>query len=175
MKKTIAILAFALCVTTLSSFAQTNFKQYKIGHIFNISVPDYMTKTTGLNSAATVQYKNAIKDVYSFVIEDNKEELTIAQLNYTSINEFYDEFIKDFLKGEENLKISKPVYQKKVDANFVECDVTYLDKDAKTEIYYLIGIVETKSTYYKVLSWTVAENKDKFKADFQKILYSLKD
>jgi hypothetical protein len=39
----------------------------------------------------------------------------------------------------------------------------------------LVGVVETKTAYYKVLSWAVAENKDKFKADFQKILYSLKD
>jgi hypothetical protein len=39
----------------------------------------------------------------------------------------------------------------------------------------LVGIVETKTAYYKVLSWAAAENKDKFKADFQKILYSLKD
>jgi hypothetical protein len=65
--------------------------------------------------------------------------------------------------------------KKKEEMNFIESDITYYDKDAKTEIYYLVGVVETKTAYYKVLSWAVAENKDKFKADFQKILYSLKD
>ena len=43
------------------------------------------------------------------------------------------------------------------------------------EIYYLVGIVETKTTFYKVLTWTNAKNKEKFKADFQRILYSIKD
>jgi len=30
-------------------------------------------------------------------------------------------------------------------------------------------VVETKSAFYKVLSWSALENKDKFKTDFQKI------
>jgi hypothetical protein len=45
----------------------------------------------------------------------------------------------------------------------------------KSDIYYLVGILETKTSYYKVISDTGIENKDKFKADFQKILYSLND
>ena len=54
-------------------------------------------------------------------------------------------------------------------------DASYYDKDAKTEIFYLVGIVETSKAYYKVLSWSTVENKDKFKADFQQIMYSIKD
>ena len=63
----------------------------------------------------------------------------------------------------------------KGDINFIEADVSFSRKDAKTEIYYHIGIVETKTAFYKVLSYCTLENKAKFKADFQKILYSLKD
>jgi hypothetical protein len=57
----------------------------------------------------------------------------------------------------------------------VECDASYYDEEIKAEIYYLAGVVETKSAYYKVISWSSVENKDKFKPDFQKILYSIKD
>jgi hypothetical protein len=173
--KNITIFAFSilLCITAIN--AQTPLKEYKVGHVFSVSLPDYMGKTFGLNNASVFQYKNAVKDVYGFIIEDSKEELGMAELNYTSINEFYEEFIKDFLKDEENRKISKPETQKKGEINFIECDASYYDKDAKIEIYYLVGIVETKYAYYKVLSWAAAENKAKFKADFQKILYSLKD
>ena len=96
-------------------------------------------------------------------------------MKYASLSEFYEAFIIDFVANEENRKVSEPLYQKKGNISFVESDLTYFDKDATIEIYYLVGIVETKLSYYKVLSWSSAVNKEKFKADFQKILYSIKD
>jgi hypothetical protein len=57
----------------------------------------------------------------------------------------------------------------------VEAEVTYFDKEAEIEIYYLVGVVETKKSFYKVLSWSGADKKNTFKSDFQKILYSLRD
>ena len=173
MKKTIIALVSLFAVNF--SFSQTVMKPHTIGHPIYISLPDYMTRTIGLNDDASIQFKNEVKDVAGFVIEDNKEELKLAEMTYSSINEFYDEFIKEFVKGEEKLQQSKPVSKKSGDISFIEADVSYFDKDAETEIYYLIGIVETKTAYYKVLSYCSLENKAKFKADFQKILYSLKD
>jgi hypothetical protein len=175
MKKTIAIFTTTLVLMTTTTFAQTTLKEYKAGHVFYVSLPDYMSKTTGLNTSATIQFKNTIKDVAGFIIEDNKEELRLAEISYTSLSEFYEDFIKDFVKDEDKRKVSKPQSKKVGETNFMECDVSYYDKDSKIEIYYFVGIVETSSAYYKILCWGTLENKDKFKADFQKILYSLKD
>lgn len=99
----------------------------------------------------------------------------MAELNYTSISEFYEDFIKDFVIDQDKRAVSKPIYKQIGNTNFVESDVTYFDKEAEIDIYYSVGIVETKEAYYKVLSWSSAANKEKFKADFQKIIYSLKD
>lgn len=165
-----------LAITFFSnySFGQAAMKQYTVGHPIYVSIPEYMNRTIGLNDDAIFQYKSEVKDVYGYVIEDNKEELKMAELNYTSINEFYDEFIKGFIEGEEKVKVSTPI-QKKGETNSIEVDVSFYSKEAKTEIFYLIGIVETKTAYYKVLSYCTLEYKAKFKADFQKIIYSLKD
>jgi hypothetical protein len=154
--------------------AQPLMKEHKVGHIFYVSLPDYMSRTLGLNDVSVYQYKSVVKDVYGFIIEDDKEELALAELKYASINEFFEDFIKDFLKDEDQRKISKSEYQKKGDISFVECDASYYDKEAKIEIYYLAGVVETKYSYYKVISWCEGTNKAKFKADFQKILYSFR-
>ena len=175
MKKIIPVLALILSLTTSSIFAQTTLTEYKVGHVVSVSLPDYMNRTTGLNDSSIIQYKSSIKDVYGFVIEDNKEELLLAEIKFSSINEFCEDFAKDFLKDEKKKTFSYPEYQKKGDISFAEFDATYYDKDAKAEIYYLVGFVETKTSFYKVLSYSSKENKDKFKADFQKILYSLKD
>lgn len=175
MRKNSILFVTTFLLFTCSIFAQTTLKEYKAGHVFNISLPDYMSKTSGLNNASAIQYKSTVKDVYGFVVFDTKEELSIIEMNYSSITEFYEDFIKDFLKDEKKRIVSNPLSQKKGEINFIESDVSYYDKDAKAEIYYLVGIVETKTSFYKVLSWSTLENKNKFKADFQKILYSIND
>ena len=175
MKRIIANLSLLLVLTTTCISAQTSLKEYKVGHVVNVSLPDYMSRTMGLNSSSILQYKSTVKDVYGFIIEDNKEELALVEMNYSSINEFCEDFAKDFLEDEKKKTFSYPEYKKIGDINFAEFDASYYDKEAKGEIYYLVGIVETKTSYYKVISYTGLENKDKFKADFQKILYSLND
>ena len=173
MKKVLAFLSIGFI--SLSTLGQIAMKQHTVGHPIYVSIPDYMNRTIGLNEDAIFQYKSEVKDVYGYVIEDNKEELKMAELNYASINEFYEDFIKGFIEGEEKVKLAKPISQKKGDINFIEVDVSFYSKEAKTEIYYMIGIVETAKAYYKILSYCTLENKAKFKTDFQKIIYSLKD
>lgn len=172
MRKLNALLV--IMVIALPSFSQTT-KEHHAGHVFTISLPDYMSKTAGINNSAAIQYKSEVKDVYGFIIFDTKEELSLADFNFSSIKEFYDNFMEDFLIDQENRKVSEPVSQNKGGTSFITADLTYYDKDAEMEIYYLIGIVETKKSFYKVLSWSAAEKKDKFKADFEKIVFSLKD
>lgn len=170
------LLLILVCLTiSICAVAQTALKEYKAGHTFTVSLPEYMSRTVGINDAASIQYKSDEKDVAGFIIFDTKEELQIAELNFSSAKEFYENLIVDLLADQENRKVSEPVYQTKGGINFVECDLTYYDKDVEAEIYYLVGIVETKKSFYKVLAWAAAENKSAFKADFQKILYSLKD
>jgi len=175
MLRKFTLTLFVLAAMARITFSQTAMTEYKAGNIFYIKLPEYMSRTIGINSSASIQYKNAVKDVYGFVIIDSKDEMALADLKYANINEFYEDFIKDFLAEEDKRKISKPVYQTKGEINFVECDASYYDKEANAEIFYLVGIVETKTAYYKVLSWALADNKEKFKADFQSIIYSVKD
>ena len=175
MKKIIAIITTNLVFLSTIAFTQTNMKEVRAGHVFYVSIPDYMTKTLGLNDAATIQFKNTPKDIAGFIIEDSKEDLVLAEIHYASLHEFYDDFIKDFVKDEEKRKASNPISKKVGETNFMECDVSYYDKELKLEIYYFAGLVETPTTYYKVLCWGTIDSKANYKADFQKILYSIKD
>ena len=164
-----------LVLANFLTYGQNKTKDLKIGNVFTISLPDYMTRTVGINSVATLQYKSALKDVYGLVIEDVKEELILAELNYTSINDFYTDFINDYLKGEKKRTLGEVSYKSIGEINFAESDISYYDKEVKGEIYYLVGIIETKTSFYKVLSWCSIEYKEQFKQDFQKILYSFKN
>ena len=173
MKKIFIVAAILIC--NHLAFAQNNLKEYKAGHVFYLSLPEYMTKTTGLNSAATIQFKSTVKDVYGFVIEDSKEDLKIIEMFFPNVKDFYDDFIKDFLKDEKKRNVGEPIATKKGSINFVENDISYYSKESKTEIYYFVGLAESETTFYKVLCYCTLENKEKMKSDFQQILYSLKD
>ena len=175
MKALFLSLCLFQLIFSMQTKAQTGMKTYRAGHSFDISLPEYMSKTGGLNSSSAIQYKSLVKDVYGFVIFDTKEELELVEYKFASVNEFYEDFIKDFLKDEPKRALSKPITSTKNGINFIEVDLSYYDNDAKTDIFYLVGIVETSKAYYKVLSWSTLENKKTFKIDFQKILYSLKD
>ncbi len=175
MKKTFYIFVTLLCLVSLQALAQTPTKEYKIGKEFQVNIPDYMIRTSGLNSSAAFQFKNDDKDVFGFIIQDSKDELTSVGLTFNNTDSFYNFFITDFIKDADKRTVSTPIHTKKESISFIESDFSYMDSETKVEIYYFIGIVETKSCYYKVLCCSSLANKEKFKAEFRSILYSLKD
>ncbi|MES2573512.1 MAG: BatD family protein [Bacteroidota bacterium] len=149
-------------------------KEYKAGHPFYISLPDYMSKSAKRNVNSAIEYNcKKVSNLYGFVFIDTKEDLELNKKNYASINKYYDNYIKDFLEDEEGKKISKPKSLKKGKINFIETDVISYDKESNQNFYYLVGIAESKTAFYTIVSFLPSKYKDKYKPDFQKILYSL--
>ena len=58
MKLKFLLLASIVFFSTKNLSAQTKMVNMKAGHVFNISLPDYMDKTVGLNDASVFQFKN---------------------------------------------------------------------------------------------------------------------
>lgn len=175
MKKRIAILTSIVILIALPIFAQTKFKEMKVGHTFNISLPEYLNKSIGVNAASAIEYKSVVKGVVGLVICESKEDFELAEMKFASIHEFSEFALKDYLKDERNKTVSEPTIQKKGDNTFLEYDTSYFDQDAEIQIYCLVGIVETKKAYYQVITYVANDEKDKYKSDFQKILYSIND
>ena len=173
MKRVLFTTLFAMSI--INCFAQTSFTAYKAGQEFDITVPTYMSRTTGLNKAAIIQFKNAAKDVYALVIQENKEELALAQLNFSSAEEFQEYTMKNFLKDVEQRKVSTPVIKEINGFKYVYAEASYYDKVIQQSVYYFYGIAESKTCFYKLLCYTSLNNKEKFKADFQNTFYSIHD
>jgi hypothetical protein len=171
-KKSTIIFSIVLLNTSLIT-AQTKFEEKKVGHEYYISIPEYMTKTLELNDVALAQYQNIEKEIYCIVIEDSKEDLKLVDLHFNSADEFYEDFILDYKSNFETNEVKNKKIFKVGNNSYIQCDFTY-DTD---EVYYsmLITIVETKNYYYKVLSWTIPEYKEKYRSEFEKIALSLRD
>lgn len=179
MKKTKGVLLTLLSILTLvSAHSQTTFTEQKAGHIYYVSVPDYMTKTISLNDVATMQYLNSVKNAYLVIIDDSKEELEMKGVKFASLKDFHDENIAH-LKEEENEPVESKAVEFEANGNkFYQSDLSVIlkEKDApEVKITYLITYVETKRYYYQILCWSLSPDYKNLLPDFKKIAASIKD
>lgn len=151
------------------------YKTYQVGRVFEISLPAYIKQAKGINSDATIEYVNRENNIFGYTLVENKEDILLSGRKYTTLDAYHGSTIKDFSKDLAKKTVSMPLSNKGKDISFIENDVKYFDAETNKDLYYFIGSVETKKAFYTVVLYTFNENKSKFKADFQKILYSLKD
>ncbi|OAQ38404.1 hypothetical protein A5893_13310 [Pedobacter psychrophilus] len=134
-----------------------------------------MSKTGGLNNDAAIQFRNMVKDVSGYVIKEGKSVKLFDDPANQDINQYYDQFIKDFLQDKPERKIGSVIQSTNGDVKFMSTDLTFLDDETMIYYYYFIGIAETKNNFYKVICISTLDNKNLFKSDFQKIFNSVKD
>lgn len=162
-----------LLVSTLSGYGQTKFTERIGGHVFKISIPDYMVKTYELNDVASIQYQNTTKEAYIIVIEDAKDQLESMGIKFTDSKSFLDEFIKDYKIENENRSL-RNITQFKANGN--DCaQVELYWTEEETDFFMLITTIESKTHFYKILNWTMLSNAEGLKNDFRAIAKSLKD
>lgn len=169
--KYILILTLLNIAVLQNSFGQLTTQ--KGGHCYFLDIPDYMVRTFELNDVATLQYMNGGKEAYVVVIEDSKEHLQSTGLKFVNAKDFLESFLKTYHKEAANRKIGKITEFTANNNNLAQAEFTW--KDDKLSYFMITTAVESKSHFYKILTWTIAENKDALKEDFIKIAKSLKD
>lgn len=157
---------------TTNSFSQ-NFSSKSAGNCFSLEIPNYMAKTYDLNDVATLQYTNAVKEAYVIVIEDSKDELNSLSMIFQNPKEFLENFTKDYQIESSNRIISEITEFKSNENLHAQVEMTWSNEDGN--FYMLITTVETKEHFYKILCWTILENKDLLKNDYLTISKSLLD
>ncbi|WP_372746292.1 hypothetical protein [Lutibacter sp.] len=169
--KSIYLLAVVL-LFSININAQ-NFVSQKGGHSYTMDIPRYMMKSFELNDAASLQYQNAVKEAYVITIEDSKEELQSLGMLFLNPTEFLENFIEEYQVNAENRALSPIAEFINNGNNHSQIEMTWTEEG--TGFYMLITVVETKTHFYKVLCWTLAEYKDSLKNDYLTISKSLKD
>jgi hypothetical protein len=148
---------------------------------FTLQVPAHMKEATDLHDDAVLQYQNVIKEFYTIVIEESVEDFHTALIDGALEEEFPPN-----LQGYSSLvaaKFSENVEELVNKSEFKPLTVngdsaTYFEAEAKLsgiKVYYHYAFVRGDSNYYQVMSWTLAEKKDKLHADMMEILNSFKE
>ncbi len=166
------LLCCLAAVITMTAQAQT-FSLKKGGHSYTLEIPDYMTRTFSLNDVASLQYMNSTKEAYVIVIDDEKELLESLGQKFTNAEDFLYHFLKTYNKDAEDRKTGE-ISSFLANGN-AHSQVTMTWKNDELSFFMIITTVESRTHFYKILTWTLAENRDLLRKDFLKIAKSLRD
>lgn len=160
---------------------ENDFAFIKINDEYGVHIPTYMKKSDALNDEASLQFANIFKETYVIVIDEPKEEFISV---FTDLNEYIDTVstVKNYRTIQlqllsENINIikqslPKPAKIHKLNAELIQFDgrVEGVDYD----IAYTVGFIEGNENLYMIMTWTLAENKEKYKETFDKIIRSFR-
>ena len=171
MLSVIVGLIFAILSSEDLSAQSSGFQELKVGHVYHVAIPDYMTRSFSLNDAASLQYLNAAKETYVIVIEDDKEQLLEAGISFKDPKEFYDHFERSFadkssaIESKQNIQINGyPAFQVEITKPF-----------GGYNVHYLVTVIESDTHFYKMLAWTIEDYKNQYLADFKRIASSFRE
>ena len=140
---------------------------------YQISIPKYMKKATGLNQDASLQFQNVFKETYIAIIDEDKsdfvdvfkelgryDEAQSIAGNYRNVQMDY------FTEGMEIVSETTP---KKVTINGLnaeQVEFTARVPEVDYDIFYVLTFVEGRESVYMIMEWTLSEYKDKYKETF---------
>lgn len=165
----ILIISFLLVMTTnyFTSTTKTMFNAVVVNNRYSVDVPDYMTKTTNLNSADFQYYNEPLR---SFITIEKKSKIL---LNGRSVKAFYEYLINEYklslkdciVNEEKEYEINgMKTYRAKFQGFFID----------KT-LYYNTLVIDGNNDVYMFTIWTSIENNKKHNDDIELLINSFKE
>jgi hypothetical protein len=171
--KNFTFLFFLLSTLFISCKKETVFNSVTINDNYSISIPEYLSPSTGMHQQASAQYENKEKEFYLLVIDESKADMQTYDLDY-DIDTYYKNIVskpfKDFIQGG---KISIPGRQTINGAKALIADIE--GEVNHTQIFYKLAVIETPNKFYQVVVWTRADQKEMYEKDMLAIIESLKE
>jgi len=181
---------FALFLTVSCNFdskspeklsLEKDFAFIKINNEYGMHIPTYMTKSTVLNDEASLQFANIFKETYVIVIDEPKDEFISV---FTDLGEYIDTIsaVKNYRAIQlrilsENINVIKRSIPKSTRINKLNAELVQFDgrtDGVDYDIAYTVGFIEGDQNLYMVMTWTLAEKKEKYKETFDKMIRSFR-
>lgn len=169
---------FILILTALAFISCGNDMQtVSIKGKYTIDLPSNYTKTTDLNKAASLQYQNTIKNIYTIVIDEPKEALAVA----LEENSLYDTYPNDLIGYsklitdgmESSISVKKMPDFKETTINGLKARIlSFEGLSSGHQVYWKLAFIEGNNTYYQIMVWTNAESRNKYEKEMVAIINS---
>ncbi len=156
------------------------FTQKIVKNQYSIYIPNYLQETTSLSEDASFQAVNAAKEIYTVVIDEPIDDfveyywdLGIYDHSKTELQNYRESQLAYFVKSGELIKKGE-IIEKSFGDKYGE--LTYvISKVDDVDIYYAIGFVQGKDTFYYIFAWTLNEQQDAYRQDLFNIIKSFRE
>lgn len=178
------IFSFALNACQSSSKKESKeaeFKTLNVKNKFSLDIPSLLKVDSTLSKDASLGLANPIKELYTIVIEDPKNEF----FNAITENGLDSVYSKDLAGYSKLLKTGmldnlSEIYQEseplKTTINGLESNTLEVaGKVEDVKIYYYVAHIKGKDTFYQIITWTLLNRKEMHKALMEKIVFSFKE
>ena len=181
MKSFLNFICFLFLAFQLTSFINSDRKQVERKK-YTIQVPDYMSEVKDLNDEADVQFQyvreedDVLMELYLLVLFETHKEIKSYKLGYefTALS-YWELAVQNLVSSLSNSQIiTDPLTTETV--NGMECvrgDV--FAEFGEVDVVYHLGVYKGKWAFYQVLTWTIADQRERFKPEMEKIVGSFNE
>ncbi len=180
MKKISFVIVLITLITSCNeSLSPDDYQEITVENRYKLSLPKYMTVMTDLNTEASLQYGNLMKEAYTVVIHERKFEYigysrtTNTYNEQLSVLENYSQNQINFL--ENNLKLNRFEASNFIKVNELNTRQVKLKGTINgKELGYMINFIEGEDHLYMVMNWTRLNRLVRFESTFKTINNSFK-
>lgn len=149
---------------------------------FTMEVPEFMSKASSLNDAASLQYQNIFKETYVIVIDESKDEylnaykdLDVYDTARSVIANYMDTQVQSTTSSLDVIEKSKIASFKThgLKAKSIEIDANL--EGVSSSITYFMTCIEGRDHLYMVLAWTLRDKKDKHRETFKRMVRTFRE
>lgn len=160
----------------------TNFREVRVENSFSMELPGYLNKTDSLLADASLQYKSDTLNAFMITMEEMKTDFIAAVKDAEGydpkvpmVQTYRSAYLSIFSTNNKVRSVSQPRAMKinGLDAETVE--VTANTQGIKSDIYYLLTFIEGKDKIYAIMAWTIPQNKQALKRDFERAALSFRE
>jgi hypothetical protein len=178
MKKITILL---LTILSLNSCQSGDEQQtVTIENKYSVAIPSFLTKASGLNDDASLQYQHAWKEFYVIVIDESKADIQKV-LDDNNLTETHNNDIKSYSELLMNgFETAVTISHKSeiIDTTINNMPARLLTLSGRTEgidAYYSIAFIQGKERYYQIMAWTLSNKEYEYKDKMKRIMYTLKE
>lgn len=178
MKNALLLLSTLFLVSSCGLSFQD--KEVTINEQYSVTVPGSLTETDLLNDEASLQYMNALSELYIVVIDEPKSDfeevvngLDSVYFAGTTLDIFKDIVISNFEYGVPGYQL---LGEKDTTINGMGGVVLNIGGNVDgMDVKYIYSILESEESLYQVITWTLTEKYEDHLEDMNTMIYSFKE
>lgn len=150
-------------------------KEITVKDLYSIELSSTLAEINDLQPNASLQYGNKFKELYIVALDEDKNTFnqTVEALGKEgNLNSFESEVLSHYT-GTKNYEL---LSEKEIQINGLNAKLLDIKANVQgIDLYYKIGIVEGKTNYYRIISWTLEKYQAAQSETMEKMILSFKE